>query len=90
MTRFNGFCNEGKAIPCKKNSGWQDRSFCMTRDGLLRCVREYCGEVDPCCTRQTHCPARASDDAKLGRSQNRPSSSRRPSKTARFFDIEEL
>jgi hypothetical protein len=30
----------------KKNSGWQDRSFCRTRDGLLRCVREYCGEVD--------------------------------------------
>jgi hypothetical protein len=31
----------------KKNSGWQDRSFCRTRDGLLRCVCEYCGEVEP-------------------------------------------
>jgi hypothetical protein len=31
----------------KKNSGWQDRSFCRTRDGLLRCVREYCGDVEP-------------------------------------------
>jgi hypothetical protein len=31
----------------KKNSGWPDRSFCRTRDGLLRCVRECCGEVEP-------------------------------------------
>jgi len=23
----------------KKNSGWQDRSFCTTREALLRCVR---------------------------------------------------
>jgi hypothetical protein len=30
----------------KKNSGWQSRSFCTTREGLVRCVREYCGEVD--------------------------------------------
>jgi len=29
----------------KKNSGWQNRSFCRTRGGLLRCVREKCGEV---------------------------------------------
>ena len=36
-----------KGNPRKKNSGWKDRSFCTTRDGLLRCVREYCGEVDP-------------------------------------------
>jgi len=28
-----------------KNSGWQGRSFCRTREGLLRCVREYCGEI---------------------------------------------
>jgi hypothetical protein len=26
--------------------GWRDRSFCTTRDALLRCVREYCGDVD--------------------------------------------
>ena len=32
--------------PRKKNSGWQDRSFCTSREGLLRCIREYCGEVD--------------------------------------------
>jgi len=31
----------------RKNSGWQDRSFCTTREALLRCVRERCGEVDP-------------------------------------------
>ena len=36
-----------KGNPRKKNAGWRDRSFCRTRDALLRCVREYCGEVDP-------------------------------------------
>jgi hypothetical protein len=35
-----------KGNPRKKNSGWQDRSFCTTRDGLLRCIRELCGVVD--------------------------------------------
>jgi hypothetical protein len=34
-----------KGNPRKKNSGWQDRSFCTTREGLLRCVRELCGVV---------------------------------------------
>ena len=34
-----------KGNPRKKNLGWQDRSFCATRKGLLRCVRENCGEV---------------------------------------------
>ena len=35
-----------KGNPRSKNSGWRDRSFCTTREGLLRCVREYC-DVDP-------------------------------------------
>jgi hypothetical protein len=35
-----------KGNPRKKNSGWQDRSFCTTREGLLCCIREYCGEVN--------------------------------------------
>jgi hypothetical protein len=35
-----------KGNPRKKSSGWQGRSFCRTRDALLRCVREYCGEID--------------------------------------------
>jgi hypothetical protein len=35
--------------PRKKNSGWQDRSFCTTREGLLRCIRDYCGDVEPTC-----------------------------------------
>ena len=26
---------------------WRDRSFCRTRGALLRCIREYCGSVDP-------------------------------------------
>ena len=36
-----------KGNPRTRNSGWRDRSFCTTRDGLLRCVREYCGDVEP-------------------------------------------
>jgi hypothetical protein len=35
-----------KGSPRKKNSGWRNRSFCRTRERLLRCVREHCGEVD--------------------------------------------
>ena len=35
---------KGKAR--RRNSGWQDRAFCTTRGALLRCVREYCGDVD--------------------------------------------
>ena len=26
---------------------WKARSFCTTRKALLRCIREYCGAVDP-------------------------------------------
>jgi hypothetical protein len=35
-----------KGNPRNKNSGWRGRSFCRTRKALLRCIREYCGEVD--------------------------------------------
>ena len=35
-----------KGTPSKKNSGWQNRSFCRTREGLLRCIREYCGDEE--------------------------------------------
>jgi hypothetical protein len=35
-----------KGNPRKKNSGWRGRSFCRTREALLRCIRDYCGEVD--------------------------------------------
>jgi hypothetical protein len=28
--------------PRNKNSGWQNRSFCRTSEGLLRCIREHC------------------------------------------------
>jgi hypothetical protein len=35
-----------KGKPRKKNSGWRDRSFCTTREVLLRSIREYCGKVD--------------------------------------------
>ena len=43
-----------KGNPRKKNSGWQERSFCTTREGLMRCVREYCGEVDDKALAQLH------------------------------------
>lgn len=26
---------------------WRNRSYCRTRSGLERCIREYCGPVDP-------------------------------------------
>jgi hypothetical protein len=31
-----------KGNPRKKNSGWRARSYCRTKDALLRCIREYC------------------------------------------------
>jgi hypothetical protein len=30
----------------KKNCGWQGRSFCRTREALLRCIREVCCSPD--------------------------------------------
>jgi len=36
-----------KGNPRSKNPGWRDRSFCSTREGLLRCAREHCGNVEP-------------------------------------------
>jgi len=35
-----------KGNPRNKNSGWRGRSFCRTREALLRCVREYCCSPD--------------------------------------------
>ena len=35
-----------KGRPRAKNSGWRNRSFCTTREGLLGCIREYSGEID--------------------------------------------
>src|SRR5262249_38282557 len=35
-----------KGNPRTKNSGWENRSFCTTRDALLRCIREYCCSPD--------------------------------------------
>src|SRR5262249_19073206 len=31
-----------------KNSGWQGRSFCTTREALLRCIRKHCCSTDHC------------------------------------------
>jgi hypothetical protein len=30
-----------------KNSGWDNRHYCRTRDGLMRCILKHCGDVDP-------------------------------------------
>jgi hypothetical protein len=35
-----------KGNPRDKNTGWRDRSFCSTQEALLRCIHEYCGEVE--------------------------------------------
>jgi hypothetical protein len=32
--------------PRSKATGWSCRSFCRTRDALLRFIREYCGSVE--------------------------------------------
>ena len=37
-------CRKGK--DATKPKAWRDRSFCRKRAALLRCIREYCGEVD--------------------------------------------
>jgi hypothetical protein len=34
-----------KGAARSKATGWKSRSFCRTREALLRCVREYCGSV---------------------------------------------
>ena len=50
--------------PRKKNSGWQGRSFCRTREALLGCIREYCCSPDQGqsrCIREYH----GVDDAAL-------------------------
>lgn len=35
-----------KGRKAKKASGWRGRSYCTQRTVLLRCIREYCGDVD--------------------------------------------
>ena len=30
-----------------KNTGWDSRSYCRTRNGLMLCIRERCGEGEP-------------------------------------------
>ena len=35
-----------KGNPRKKSTGWAGRSFCRTREALLRCIRQSCGELD--------------------------------------------
>jgi hypothetical protein len=68
-----------KGNPRKRNSGWIDRSFCTTREGLVRCIREYCGEVDQNAFAELrHSPiitptwSSRNDGEKLGRCWNVP------------------
>ena len=40
---------------------WEGRSYCRTSEALIRCVREYAGEIDPAaCTVLAALPARLS------------------------------
>lgn len=36
-----------KGRPSAKATGWRGEHFCRQRTSLLRCIREYCGDVDP-------------------------------------------
>ena len=36
-----------KGRPSTRSSGWRGEHFCRQRTSLLRCIREYCGDVDP-------------------------------------------
>ena len=54
MTRCSGFsgavAGQERGAQASLRSRWRKwvgRSFCTSRRGLLRCVREYCGDVAP-------------------------------------------
>jgi hypothetical protein len=54
-----------KGNPRAKNSGWQNRAFCRTREALLRCIRELCCLPDEDQPRCIHA-YRGLDEAALG------------------------
>ena len=33
-------------LECRRGERWLGRSFCVTRQALLRCIREHCDQVD--------------------------------------------
>jgi hypothetical protein len=33
-------------LQCRQGGRWRDRSFCVTREALLRCIGEHCGTAD--------------------------------------------
>lgn len=41
-----------RALPTRKSTGWQGRSYCTQRRTLLRDIRDYCGDVDAEALRQ--------------------------------------
>jgi len=43
--RLQWILQRKKGKPRDKTSGWRGRAFCRTQEALLRCIREYCGEV---------------------------------------------
>ena len=45
MIRCNGSHKNGN--PRSKKLSLENRAFCTTRAALLRCIRKYCGEVNP-------------------------------------------
>lgn len=39
---------QGRGSPKKpRRNDWRARSYCRSREGLLRCTREYVGPLDP-------------------------------------------
>jgi hypothetical protein len=51
-----------------KATGWASRSFCRTREALLRCMREYCGRVDQTALQQVSTlPDWHPDEGEVGR-----------------------
>ncbi len=64
--RLQWILQKRKGNPRRKNAGWVSRSFCHTRGGLLLCVREYCGTVDPEALRIMHSLPEHHVDHELG------------------------
>ena len=80
-----------KGNPRKKNSGWQSRSVCRTRGALIRCTREYIGEVDGEALAKVHSLKISEDRAQKRRSPEKPrpyARDRRASRTLMLLIIQ--
>jgi hypothetical protein len=49
-----------------RGDDWRGRSYCRTKEALIRCAREYAGEIDPgACSTLAALPARILRKAEL-------------------------